>query len=83
MTEICEILKERGANYGAFKDQARISQNIKFAMSDGKWDDLSSDKKEALEMIANKLGRIINGDSNYKDSWTDIIGYASLIEKHL
>lgn len=44
---------------------------------------MHSDKKEALEMIMSKMARIINGDPNYKDSWTDIIGYAKLIEKDL
>lgn len=41
--------------------------------------ELSSDKQEALEMIAHKIGRILNGDPNYKDSWTDIAGYAQLV----
>ncbi len=39
--------------------------------------------KESFQMIANKIGRILNGDPLYKDSWTDIIGYATLIETDL
>ena len=34
-------------------------------------------------MIANKIGRILNGDPNYPDSWHDIAGYATLIENEL
>ena len=34
-------------------------------------------------MILHKISRIVNGDPNYKDSWTDIIGYAKLVEKTL
>jgi len=34
-------------------------------------------------MVAHKLGRIVNGDPNYVDSWTDIIGYTRLVEKRL
>jgi len=40
----------------------------------------SDDKKEALEMTAHKIGRILNGDAEYKDSWHDIIGYIRLVE---
>lgn len=29
-------------------------------------------------MIAHKIGRILNGDPNYRDSWDDIAGYAKL-----
>jgi len=41
---------------------------------------LSDDKKEALEMTAHKIGRILNGDAEYKDSWLNIIGYIRLVE---
>jgi hypothetical protein len=83
MSEIKSVLAERESRYGEFKDNARVSQNIKVAMQDGRWSDLSIDKVEALEMIAHKMARIINGDPEYKDSWTDIIGYAKLIEDTL
>ena len=39
----------------------------------------SADQKEALEMIATKMGRIVNGDPDYLDSWLDIQGYCQLI----
>jgi hypothetical protein len=44
------------------------------------WQHLSDAKKEVLEMIAVKIGRILNGDPNYKDSWHDIIGYVKLVD---
>ena len=47
------------------------------------WKELSDDKIEALDMCAHKIGRILNGDPSYKDSWTDIIGYAKLVENSL
>ena len=78
---IKEVLEERGKRYGDFPDHAKITQNIKRAMLNSpNWPTLSDDKKEALEMIAHKIGRILNGDPNYADSWTDIIGYAKLVE---
>lgn len=78
------ILEERGKRYGKFSDHADVTQNIKLSMSNGKnWFVLSSDKKEALEMIAHKIGRILNGDPEYADSWVDIAGYAQLIVDEL
>lgn len=77
-------LAERETRYGKFTDHAEITQNIKAAMVSSKnWKDLSKDKKEALEMIAHKIGRILNGDPEYLDSWHDIVGYAKLVEDSL
>jgi len=78
--DINETLKERGSRYGEFKSHAVITHNIKRAMRDSKnWKYMSDDKREALEMIAHKIGRILNGDPEYKDSWRDIAGYAQLV----
>ena len=43
----------------------------------------SASQQEALDMIAHKLGRIINGNPYYVDSWVDIVGYAQLIVNEL
>jgi hypothetical protein len=75
-----DTLKERGARYGDYFEHARITQNIKRAMVDSpNWKSLSDDKRETLEMVAHKVGRILNGDPEYHDSWHDIIGYTKLI----
>lgn len=77
-------LQERGNRYGDFKGHARITQRLKAAMvASPRWPDLPDDMKEALEMVAHKIGRILNGDPSYKDSWHDIIGYTRLIEQEL
>ena len=77
-------LEERGSKYGQYISTARIIQNIKEAMMHSpNWNELSNDKKESLEMIAHKIGRILNGDPNYADSWVDIAGYAQLIVNNL
>lgn len=77
---IQEVLAERGSNYGSFDEHARITQNIKRAMKDSNnWNSLSDSQKEALEMIAHKIGRIVNGNVNYLDSWVDIVGYTQLV----
>ena len=82
--DIEKVLEERGKSYGEFVDHAFITQSIKSAMKDSNnWHKLSCDMKESLEMIAHKMGRILNGDHRYIDSWTDIVGYAKLVETDL
>ena len=77
-------LDERGKRYGVFSGHAAVTQNIKAAMATGRnWPTLDDDMKEALEMIAHKVGRILNGDAAYDDSWRDLAGYARLVEKRL
>lgn len=77
-------VEERGNRYGAFKDGADIIQELKSVMrSTPNWNKLTPSQREALEMIQHKVGRILNGDPNYTDSWHDIKGYAHLIEEEL
>lgn len=84
MNNVNETLDERGKRYGEFKGHAFITQNIKESMRGGsKWCSLTPSQVEALEMIAHKIGRILNGDPNYADSWHDIAGYATLVEQEL
>ena len=79
-----KTLEERGSRYGSFPEHARITQNIKRAMEDSpNWTTLADDQRETLEMIAHKVGRILNGDPNYHDSWHDIIGYTKLVADRL
>ena len=85
-------LAERGARYGKFTDHARITgilkSNMRYFRRQGEtspvaWNGLAYDQQEALDMIAHKIGRIINGDPNYADSWVDIAGYAKLVADRL
>lgn len=79
-----QTLEERGKRYGEFKTHADITQTLKSAMiAAPKWSVLTPSQKEALDMIAHKIGRILNGDPNYADSWHDIAGYATLVEDEL
>lgn len=78
--DINSILEERGCSYGDFGSQALISQNIKAAMRHSpNWQKLPADMKESLEMVAHKVGRILNGDFTYADNVVDIIGYMQLV----
>ena len=84
MTDIAETLAERGTRYGSFIGHANITQRIKRVMQDSpNWEMLDDDMSEALEMVAHKIGRILNGDPNCHDSWHDIIGYTKLVADRL
>jgi len=84
MSNIEEVLEERETTYGGFAMNSIISQGLKGHLHMGtNWDTMPCQQKEALEMIAHKMSRIVNGNSGYIDSWIDIIGYASLVEKEL
>lgn len=81
-------LADRGSKYGPFEGHASITQDIKRAMRGesghgaaygSNWNKLPDNMKEALEMVAHKIGRILNGDPEYKDSWVDIEGYVHLV----
>lgn len=84
MDTITEILAERGKEYGPFDRHATITQQIKrvvYGYAD--LDRLTDDHREALDMIAHKIGRIVNGNPNNVDSWSDIAGYATLVADRL
>ncbi len=79
-----KVLEERKKTHGDFTNHASLSQALKYTMSQaGGYEHLSPDKREALEMIMHKVARILNGNPEVKDHWTDIIGYATLVEKTL
>lgn len=85
MTDINEILNERGKRYGKFLHHARLAQEIKFVFGNcgTTWSEMDDDQREALHMIAHKIARILNGDPNYPDSWVDIAGFATLVADRL
>jgi hypothetical protein len=81
---IDSTLAERGTRYGEFKDQAVYAQGFAdIAAKSPNWAGMAPDQKEGLSVIFNKIGRILNGDPDYSDSWHDIAGYATLVDKRL
>ena len=93
MTDINQILEERGKRYGVFADHAMVTQRLKNIINQysrrhinrysRRHSAYTADQQEALDMIAHKIGRIICGDPNYSDSWRDIAGYATLVADRL
>jgi len=83
-TNVNDMLAGRETRYGSFTGHAKISQDIKDVMKvTSGWEKIEDDQIEALEMIAHKIARILNGDPNYADNWIDIAGYATLVANRL
>jgi hypothetical protein len=86
MTNVNEMLEGRQARYGSFQGHAEISQVLKqviHSAAKARNKELEHDQLEALDMIAHKIARVINGDPNYADNWIDIAGYATLVANRL
>lgn len=81
---IDETLEQRGNNYGDYRDVAYAAQELKKTLRYSKsWHSMEPYMQESLDMICNKMARIVNGNPYYDDSWHDICGYATLVEKQL
>jgi hypothetical protein len=79
-----ETLEQRGNNYGDYRDVAYAAQELKKTLRYSKsWHSMEPYMQESLDMICNKMSRIVNGNPYYDDSWHDICGYATLVEKQL
>jgi hypothetical protein len=93
--KLSETLKERGGRYGEFKDQAIVAVALKnilryefsedlleLSVRPG-WARLEPYQQHALDIIMDKVARVLNGDPNYLDNWLDIAGYATLVRERL
>ena len=79
-----ETLQDRLKTHGEFREHAVVTQNLKDCVRPlTNWRKLSLSQREALDMIAHKIGRILAGNPNEPDHWHDIAGYASLVEREL
>ncbi len=86
LTGIDATLAERGTKYGKFADHAAVTYKLKNVLREHSRTHSKAfayDQAEALDMICHKLGRIVNGDPDYADSWVDIAGYAKLVADRL
>ena len=81
-----ETLTERGGRYGPFSEHARVAMTLKDAVRGElrrRNKALADDQIHALDVIFDKVARIVNGDPDYIDNWHDIAGYATLVERRL
>ena len=79
-----QLLTDRARHYGRFVDQAATSQALAGHLrATCRYGRLDADMREALELIAMKMSRIVHGNPNHLDSWDDIAGYARLVADRL
>lgn len=91
-SDVQGITDQRAARYGDFRGHAAAAQAMKQVVSDS----LASNPlyaampvsdqmivKEGLDMILHKIGRIVNGDPTYDDSWVDIEGYSKITRERI
>jgi hypothetical protein len=84
MKDVTETLDTRGNRYGEYRNVSTTAQQLKENLRDGaSWGIMEPYMQESLDLIANKLARIVNGDPFYDDSWHDVGGYATLVEIEL
>ena len=71
-----DTLIQRGVRYGNYKeDVSRVSQALKETVRSGaEWKEMDDDMKESLDLICNKISRIVNGDP-----WFMTHGMTSLV----
>jgi hypothetical protein len=73
------VLDERSKTHGSFTDNALNGQMLRSLFRDSKgWPLATPREREALDMIAGKLARIMSGQPGFADHWVDIAGYATL-----
>lgn len=73
---VSEITAARGSTHGDYMAMSALIQATKdLWRGSSNWGRLHSGQKEALELIATKVGRILTGDPEYKDHWDDGAGY--------
>ena len=82
------LLQEREKTHGSFAANATFAQGMRklfrVGITDGQtlfdshFDKMKPVHREALDMIALKLSRILSGQADFRDHWDDIAGYAKL-----
>lgn len=77
-----EAIEQRDLGYGGFANVARTKRAILDALNEGQsQNELDDVERTALEEIAGKLARIVNGRPK-ADNYVDISGYAELVLQH-
>lgn len=76
-----DTLRQRQLTHGDFATNAHVAQGLKnFFFNQPGYDYLTNIQREALDLIATKIGRILSAGNNNPDNWHDIAGYAILAE---
>ena len=77
-------LRNKQIMNGPFEDMSQLSQALKFALRRGRnWEPMGPESKEALELIATHLAKILVGNATEAKHWNDIATLARLRGKAL
>lgn len=78
------LLTSRESSHGDYPSKAEYIQKLKsLSRTQSGWSKLTPSQRESLDNIFQKIGRVLTGDSNFKDHWDDISGYAMLCSEEL
>jgi len=81
---INDTLSEREKTHGFYRNQAACTQQLKNVMHEMPgWKMLEYFQAQSLDAMADKMGRILAGNPDFKDHWIDIQGYAALVHREL
>ena len=79
-----QILSDREQTHGLFREVASYSQAFKNMMRTSRnWQRLDVAQAQALEVVADKVARILCGDPSFLDHWQDGAGYLDLVVRDL
>ena len=78
--EITTILHDRGKQYGAYLDNAHLTQRFKTLLRNAaNFHQMPDYIREGFEMVLHKIARAANGDPMVRDNVLDAIGYLMLV----
>ena len=83
MKTIAETLAEREQQHGNFDCHCHIEAQLRQLVFDIGTESLDNTQAIGLGMILHKIARILNKGNLHADTWHDIAGYATLVEKHV
>ena len=83
-----QLVAERAKTHGDYYDVARYTALFKEVLDDAEDDrhkgglpSLTDTQRLSLDMIMNKVARILAGQSSLQEHWKDISGYAYIAHK--
>lgn len=77
------LINERQSAHGKFYDNAQVYASFLHCVPEGFTSGWYPYQIYAFHQILSKLARIAAGNPHFTDHWTDIQGYARLVEKEL
>jgi hypothetical protein len=73
------LLSERHQTHGSFALNAHYGQALRdLYRTSPHWTAMAAEHREALDMMATKISRILSGQSSFSDHWLDCYGYSEL-----